>query len=731
MNRWSFAASIPLIVTGAVIWLVAAALSFENWRRRERNRTTLMLEILRMLAVTMLCFTLFKPELVRQSNITQRPEVAILCDASGSMQTRDVSLDADTIMERQEWLARKRAEKFWAPLEKNAGVVVEDFSPVPAEDAKTDIEEGTDINEAMERVLQRDRRLKAVLLLSDGDWNLGKSPVSAATHFRAQNIPVFTLATGSEKALPDVVLQQVSAPSYGLLGEQISIPFKVQNHFGREIRTTVSLYNMNSEVAKKDVVLPPFALVQDSVMWSPQELGEFALALKVPVEKDESLENNNEQDFRISVRAEKLNVLVVETTPRWEYRFLRNALARDPGVDMQCVLLHPGMPAGEGRNYLDKFPDNKEALSKYDVVFLGDVGIGPKELTVENAEMLKGLVEQQGSGLVFLPGAAGKELTFIQSPLSDLLPVVFDTAKMKGISLPTESHLILTGAGKGHLLTMLAGDEDKNQNVWKNLPGFYWCAAVEKNRPGSEVLAVHSALRNAWGRMPLLVTRPYGNGKVLFMGTDGAWRWRRGVEDKYHYRFWGQVVRWMAHQRHLAQGVGIRLTFSPEDPRAGETVYLQSTVLDSSGYPLEKGSVTGTIRSPKGNQERLEFSPVAGGWGVFKTSFVPPAGGTYKIRIACEEAQRNLETDLVVSRPKREKLGQPANVAAMREIADITHGIAGGVQDLEKIIQQISVLPEPQPIEKRIRLWCNPWWGASILLIFVLYWTARKFAGMI
>ena len=45
------------------------------------------------------------------------------------------------------------------------------------------------------------------------------------------------------------------------------------------------------------------------------------------------------------------------------------------------------------------------------------------------------------------------------------------------------------------------------------------------------------------------------------MGTDGAWRWRKGVEDKYHYRFWGQVVRWMAYQRNMAKGETMRLYY--------------------------------------------------------------------------------------------------------------------------------------------------------------------------
>lgn len=56
------------------------------------------------------------------------------------------------------------------------------------------------------------------------------------------------------------------------------------------------------------------------------------------------------------------------------------------------------------------------------------------------------------------------------------------------------------------------------------------------------------------------------------MGTDSAWRWRRGVEDKYHYRFWSQVARWMSYQRNMAAGERIRLIPTPERPRPGDTL---------------------------------------------------------------------------------------------------------------------------------------------------------------
>ena len=103
---------------------------------------------------------------------------------------------------------------------------------------------------------------------------------------------------------------------------------------------------------------------------------------------------------------------------------------------------------------------------------------------------------------------------------------------------------------------------------------------------------MHSTSRNRFGRVPLLITSSAGNGKVLFMGTDGAWRWRRGVEDTYHYRFWGQVVRWMAHRRHLAHKKGMRFFYTPESPLRGHRVFLNATVLDESGLPLKSGLVS-------------------------------------------------------------------------------------------------------------------------------------------
>ncbi|MCX7872366.1 MAG: VWA domain-containing protein [Verrucomicrobiae bacterium] len=744
MTKIEFTYSFWIIAAAVLLWLGAGALCFENWRRRRSVKGSAALESMRFFIMTLIGFTLLKPEYVKHVTRQEKPQIVILCDSSESMTTRDVLNTNKQVMTRTEWVVQQKTNRFWNKWEKGNNVILQNFSaprsikttaqpnPVsPYTNLDLTAESGTDINSALEEILKQYNNLRAVVLLSDGDWNTGLPPTSAAMKYIQRSTPIYSVAVGSETPLPDVIVEPVKAQSYGLLGELLAIPVRVKNYLPNEVKTFIQLYDNNVPEMRKEILIPSFGEIQQTLLWQPKTVGDHVLQVEVPPIEGEYLKDNNARQFRITVRTEKLNVLVIDTLPRWEYRYLRNALMRDPGVDVHTLLLHPGMSPGGGSNYLASFPENKEDLSKYDVVFVGDIGISEGELTKTQTELLKGLVEQQGSGLVFLPGWRGRQLNLVNSPLGELLPIIYDETKPNGIGFSTESYLQLTSVGKGHFLTMLTSDPDKNEDLWKTLPGFYWSAGVLKSRPGSEVLAVHSGLRNEFGRIPLLVTRPFGNGETLFMGTDSAWRWRRGVEDKYHYRFWGQVVRWMSHKRHLAAGKGIRLVYSPENPTAGDTLFVYATVMDEKGMPLEKGTIRLSTISQTGKTEHYELSSTSGGWGVFSGNITVKEPGTYKFRLGADRLKEPFETTVIVSSEKREKIGNPANTAILREISELTGGKCVSIDNFTSIVDQIAILPEPKPYEIRIKLWANPYWAGFIILMLGVYWTGRKLAGMI
>ncbi len=445
------------------------------------------------------------------------------------------------------------------------------------------------------------------------------------------------------------------------------------------------------------------------------------------------MHNNNASSFSISGRRESIKALVIDTLPRWEYRFIRNALYRDPGVNVHTLLFHPELEEmGEGPGYLVKFPDRMEDLARYDVIFIGDVGLGSKGLTEEQASLLKGMVKNQASGIVFLPGYQGRQMELLKSELGDLMPVTFLNTKPEGTTQPSPSPLILTPEGRGSLLTMLADTEGENEEVWRNLPGFNWYAPVERTKAGSTVLAVHAADKNAYGRIPLIVTQSCGNGKVLFMGTDSAWRWRRGVEDKYHYRFWSQVARWMSYQRNMAAGERIRLIPTPERPRPGDTLTVTAMVSDKLGAPLQNGEVFLDITTPEGSSSRVQMDTMNHTWGSFTASVKINRPGTWKLTASSSaEPDKSVTLPIITMSETLEKIGSPVNTALMEEMASITRGRMVKAEEIQRLIKEIRDLPVPPPMETRILLWCSPYTLSILILLLTLFWIGRKLNGTI
>ncbi|MBT8035912.1 MAG: hypothetical protein KJO21_00065 [Verrucomicrobiae bacterium] len=708
-------------------------------RRASRPKRTGALELLRFLCALIAVLMLWQPEWRVITEPDSKPEIAILYDASLSTTTADAilpsSLSANQeVVTRQEWMEKILASHYFEPLKKDETnrVFEQPFSAPPKDaDPATLALAGTDIFTAVDKLLEEHNNLRAVVMLSDGDWNIGQQPVAAAQKMRRRNIPLFAIPTGSDNRLPDLDISHVTAPTYGIVGENVQIPFTIVSSLDRDIRTLIRLRDTKSGKERtKNITIPAGEDYHDSILWRLNIEGSSTLEISIPVANGERVAKNNNRKFTIAGRKESLNVLVVETLPRWEYRFIRNALYRDPGVKLDCLLLHPSVGVGDGPGYIQNFPEKLEDLQKYDVIFLGDVGIGEGGLSMEQAELLKGLVEKQASGIVFIPGAQGNQFSLANTPLGDLIPVILDTKKKEGISDATPSKLNLTSDGKGSLLTMLGDTEEDNPVIWKSLPGFYWHAPIIKAKGGSDVLAVHANRSNQFGRIPMLVTRTAGNGKVLYLGHDSAWRWRRGVEDLYHYRFWGQVARWMSYQRNMAAGERIRLYFTPDRPKPGDSVTLNANAFDQYGAPLQGGDVLVDITSPDGKTRRISLDKAEGAWGSYSGRFKIAQPGAWKIAAAVgEDTTHGIKTTLLAQGSEIEKTGMPARADVLEEMTRVAKGRLMTGEKISSLIKEIQALPDPKPMETRTPLWSHWLTAAALILLLAIFWTGRKLNG--
>lgn len=715
------------LAASVVLVLATAALGYVAWRRSGYRRSIGLLELLRLGLVAAVAVLLNQPEWIEEYRPEERPAVAVLWDASGSMETRDVvEPGSKEALTRKQAVAALATPSAWNALAARFDVTVEPFSTPSAG-------HGTDLNTPLERAADERPNLRGVVVVSDGDWNEGAPPVQAATRLRGRGVPIFAVPVGSRDRLPDVEVLSLDAPTFGVAGKSVRVPFTIDSSLPREYLTTVTLRSSDGDEVSKEVRVAPMSRTSDALTWKPRGTGDYTLKIEVPRHPDEALPDNNALSAPIAIRDEKLKVLVVESYPRWEYRYLRNALSRDPGVELSCLLFHPGLGhvGGGNKDYIKQFPEGLDELSKYDVVFLGDVGVEPGQLTEVQCRLLRGLVEYQASGLVFLPGWQGRQFSLLESPLADLYPVVLDPSQPGGWGSRTPSHFELTETGRRSLLTKLADTTDDNAAVWEDLPGFQWYAPVLRARPGTETLCVHKDISNESGRLPLIVTRTFGAGKVLFMGTDGAWRWRKGVEDRYHYRFWGQVVRWMAYQRNMAKGETMRLYFSPDQPRMNQTVALHANVMEPSGEPLLRGDVTARIVAPSGKAEVVRFTPEGEEWGVFAGQYRPTEPGKHEVVLACKQTGATLETSFTAQGAATEPVGRPARPEVLEELARVSRGKVLAPGKLDELVRSLAELPDPAPSVRRVQVWSHPAVAGGLVALFGVFWVGRKAVGLI
>ena len=166
-----------------------------------------------------------QPEWVEEYHPEEKPAVAVLWDASPSMDTRDVVGRGKTIgsaQTRSEAVAPLAEPVAWIKLREKMNVVMQPFSPAQAG-------HGTDLYEPLAQAIDKIQNLRGVVLASDGDWNEGPPPVQAAARLRVKGMPVFAVPVGSSTRLPDVELLSLDAPTFGVAGKSVRIPFTIES----------------------------------------------------------------------------------------------------------------------------------------------------------------------------------------------------------------------------------------------------------------------------------------------------------------------------------------------------------------------------------------------------------------------------------------------------------------------------------------------------------------------
>jgi hypothetical protein len=632
----------------------------------------------------------------------------------------------------------------------------------------------TDFAAALEAVLKEipSEQLAGVLLLSDGLHNADASVLPVARRFGAQGVPVCGVPVGGTRLPFDIALADVAAPESVFLGDRVRLTAAVRatGAIGKKIK--VSLLCETNVVEESELEISSDDWQRD-VRLSHEPLTNGVVRYEVRAEalEGELFADNNAWQSDVAVSDDRINVLLVDHAPRWEFRYLRNLFfGRDKSVHLQSWLVHPDALAGAsaaaqpaasaGRKFGDAesggWPVSREEWRAFDVIILGD--LDAECLTPQVQEEIRACVADRGALLVLIGGPRAMPHAFPpDSPVAALAP--FTVREKSDVWLGPEPafRLGLTPAGQTHPVMVQSGSLSENEEVWGSLPPFDWRLPVTA-KPGAEVLAVavpeHGERENVLmdvrqaaehleavlqhrARHALIAAQRVGRGKVLGLAFDRTWRLRYRTGDVRHHRFWGQVLRWglgerlRAGQERFRAGTD-RLVYGPEEP-----VTVMARVLNEDFSGVGDARLEAVLSTGEGREvTRVALAPRADSHGFYEAALPPQTqAGAFRIDVVRADtvAREHVEMSFLVTASRR-----PIEMGEVRPSRDALAALAKGTGGRVVTPDALPTLAEAfgegrGTVQERreYALWNNPYALLLLALLLTSEWLLKKKGGLI
>ena len=726
-------------LTSAV--MVAAVITYRGVRGKGRLGDRIVLTALRMAALALVLFCLFRPTLIVRAAIPQQNVVAVLLDDSRSMQIPD-------------WEGQPRGtfltEQFGTPesplmsaLSDRFLVRVFRFSSTAGRlGSASDLSfsgSQTRLGAALDGAREELAGLpvSGMVLVSDGADTSDTSLAETLLGLKAERLPVYTVGVGSPQLPRDIQIDRVTTPRAVLKDASLLVDVVVTQtgYAGRTV--TVYVEDEGRIVGSEELLLPADGSPATAqVRAAASEAGPRLFTFRVAALPDEMITQNNAREALIDVRDAREKILYFEGEPRFEMKFLRRAIADDENLrvvalqrtaDNKFLRLHVDDPD----ELLGGFPRTREELFAYRGLILGSIEAGA--FTGDQLQMIADFVDRRGGGLLMIGGARSfGEGGYGGTPVADALPLTIDpgtrASEPAGLA---RLQVLPTRAGESHASTQIAATEGASAARWRDLPQATSVNAPLEPKPAALVLLNGTDERG--GEQPVLTWHQYGRGKAVALTLQDTWQWQMHasipLEDLTHENYWRQMLRWLVNG---VPGV-VEARAVTERVEPGEAVTVEATVVDKAHVELNDASVTARVTQPNGGTMDVPLEWTGERDGLYRGTFVSSEAGTYEVAVDSSRGSEIIGSDVAFVRagPSDEEFFDPTmHEGPLRRVADESGGrfytpetAAGLAEDVRYAGRGVTSVEERD-------LWNMPIILIALMSLVCAEWGYRRAVGL-
>lgn len=658
---------------------------------------------------------------------SQPGQLAVVLDVSRSMAIR---ADGSTRAERmRELVARwqkspRAAEVRWLALGN-------ELTPVSREhllDALTPRAPATLLGKSLDE-LAHGEELGAMVVVSDGADTSGQPlPESLATR-------VHGVFVGDPRPLRDDAIAELAGDAVAFLHGEAKVHATLTSVGLGPRELNVSLLRAGRVLATRTIALEQGAQKAIEFGFEPAALGREVYTLRVELDGDDDVPENNERSFLVRVARDRLRVLHVSGRPSWDQRFLRGFLKRDPSIDLISFFIlrsvHDLTMSDPSELALIPFPTDelfRQHLTSFDLILLQDFDYGPYQMA-PYLPLIRDYV-QKGGGLAMIGGSLSFDGGgYAETALAELLPVRMRAQDPAGAQVVEGAFVPEVVSGLvHHPLLELYPDPAQTLAAFRTLEPLVGANALLGLREGALALLDHPRAKTAKGeRMPVLSVGTFGRGRVLAFATDTSWHWSmpsagKGGDPSVYDRFWDRAIRWLTRDPLLEPS-----TIASDSESYGLDARMAITGLarDASYRPLRHTELTLALLDGEG-ERRAEQALRSDDAGRIEVSMNAPSDpGVYTLLLA-RGADELARTPFLVELSGVELARPAARRAELERLVRATGGRFSAEPSAAPDLDAFDATRSTALGIERHAPFGHPTWAALLFAVFVLEWVLRR-----
>lgn len=733
---WGILAAVAVTGLGLVIWLYRQTL------RQLSPAVRFTLIFFRAAIVLLLLLCLANPAQVEKNRpVAGKKNLAVIVDRSASMSIPDYRRRTRLADAVRVW-KQHEGEAAAAFSETKYYRFATELSPAKTlDEAVTTPQPGpeTHLYSALRQALAAGSG--AIVCLTDGLDTTGAAGNELATEALRLNVPIY-FVPGMNRLQPSragetLNIREIKIPGTVLRQAQFSVGAVFEATSPRASQLPVELWCGDTRLAAAKL---PIRAGLNTLPWSVPLTA--AAAGPMPLEFRAGVDSEQRAGCTVEISDHRtVDVLYYQGALQWGYRFLRAALASDPGFRLTSIL-NPALNVqisvdAPDQPTLPDLPEDVNELKRFQIVVLAHVFAN--QLTDRQQAALVEYVRNGGAVLFIAPDTAATA-GFSGTALEEMLPVVFapqspdqaGAAVANGFRLQfleagtpmvsggyvESSHLQVLAGLKPFALPVGATHSAVSalfEKSGESLPLFFQNARVRATKPGSEILAVHNPPEGGEPQV-LLARQQFGNGFAVALMTDLLWRWKLSLPSSSHAaeKFWQQLLLSLT----TVSGEGLRLGKLTVAPTTNQPVVLQIIGNTAEAMPDV------TVVSPMREYRPLTLQAATNGDGSWTASFTPNVGGNWEVRAdGFGKKSARLVFPVSDKTQSAELLNLPPDVDGMRELAAGTGGALIGDGPVFTPQENSGTAPGLQHVRP---LWNSSWLLGGLLGFYATELIVRR-----